>query len=87
MSVILLGYHLAIPDAVELPEIRAVIKTRLIAIQLATKKRQKSGWKINIDADKIALPLEISGIKPGDKFSHKHYRHQFQAFHSGYLDT
>jgi len=60
--------NLAIPDTVELPEVRAVIKTRLIAIKSAKRKKQKNSWKINIDADKIVMPLEISGIRQGDRF-------------------
>ncbi|RKX17062.1 MAG: tRNA lysidine(34) synthetase TilS [Candidatus Zixiibacteriota bacterium] len=60
--------NLAIPDTVELPEVRAVIKTQLIAIKSAKRKKQKNSWKINIDADKIVMPLEISGIGQGDRF-------------------
>ncbi len=60
---------LAIPDKVELTKIRATIKTGQVGIKSASKKKLKGGWKINIDFDKIAEPLEIDGIKPGDKFS------------------
>ncbi len=60
---------LAIPDIVELPKIRAAIKTGQVGIKSSSKKKLKGGWKINIDADQIDLPLEIRGIKPGDKFS------------------
>ena len=61
-------YKLAIPGKVELPKIRAAIRTGQIDIKSASKMIQKSGWKINIDFDKIAPPLEINGIKPGDRF-------------------
>lgn len=60
--------NLEIPGKVEIPEIRVTINSRLIATKSARKKKQKNGWKINIDADKIILPLIVDGIKPGDRF-------------------
>ncbi len=60
--------NLAIPGAVELQNIGAAIETRLIENKSAKKVKQKGGRRINIDYDKVSLPLEINGIKPGDKF-------------------
>ncbi len=60
--------YLAIRDIVELPMISAAIKTGQVGIKSASKKKLKGGWKINIDFDKIAEPLEIRGIRSGDKF-------------------
>ncbi|MCP4706489.1 MAG: tRNA lysidine(34) synthetase TilS [candidate division Zixibacteria bacterium] len=63
--------NLTIPGTIELPDIKTAVKTCLIenkSDDKAKKVRQKGGWKINIDYDRVSLPLEINGIKPGDKF-------------------
>ena len=59
---------LKVPGTTKLPEIKATIKIKEILSGEISYKKQKNGFKINIDKELIFPPLQISGIKPGDKF-------------------
>ncbi|MBN2226005.1 MAG: tRNA lysidine(34) synthetase TilS [candidate division Zixibacteria bacterium] len=54
--------------AVDLPEIRSRMKCRRRSGSKAVTIRQKQGYRIHLDADKITPPLSVRGIRTGDKF-------------------
>jgi len=61
-------HSLAPGQTADLPEIRSRIQCRKIEGSMAVTTRQKQGHKIHVDAGRIEPPLEIRGIKDGDRF-------------------
>lgn len=62
------GISLEVGSRSKIPGYRMEFYCRIIPKKAARMRLQKGGAKINIDYDKIVLPLQLRHLRPGDSF-------------------
>ncbi len=61
--------ELEVGKKVDISEISSEMKSRPVSLKLSRKETRKDGLKVNLDIDKIAFPLSLRNIRPGDRFT------------------
>jgi tRNA(Ile)-lysidine synthetase-like protein len=54
---------------IEIDDLNMLMQYGEISPKRAIRKIQKNGFKINIDSERISLPLTFRGLNAGDRFS------------------